>query len=77
MANKIINETAMPFPDISSSEAKEIKAEINIVTRKMVTIQRMALFLSFFDEAGSALDTTISPLCFLIMTVTSRINLTA
>ena len=39
-----------------------IVPEINIVTKKIVTTQRMVLLRSRFDAAGSDLDTTNTPL---------------
>ena len=47
---------------INSSEIKVIVPEINIVTKKIVTTQRMVLLRSRFDAAGSDLDTTNTPL---------------
>ena len=43
-----------------------IVPEINIVTKKIVTTQRMVLLRSRFDAAGSDLDTTNTPLTFLV-----------
>lgn len=59
------------------SETNEMVPDIMIVTRKIVTTQRIVLFRSFFDADGSDLDTGLSPFKYDSMTVAGRINLTA
>ena len=52
--------------------------EMTMVTKKMVTTQRTVLFRSFFEAAGSDLDTSVNPFnVFFNGTVADRINLTA
>ena len=43
------------------SDAREMAPEMKIVTKKIVTTQRIALLRSFLCEAGSDLDTEMSP----------------
>ena len=47
-----------------SLDAKEITAEIRIVTKNIVITQRMVLFRSFLDELGSDLDNCPIPFMF-------------
>ena len=61
MSNRIRKATNIELPAINASETSVIVPETNIVTKKMVTTQRMVLFLSRFDAAGSDLDTTKYP----------------
>ena len=56
----------MVLTAISSLETNVIKAEIKIVTKKIVTTQRIVLLRSFFDELGSDLDTSPIPFLFII-----------
>ena len=51
--------------------------EIKIVTRKIVTTQRIVLFRSFFDADGSDLDTGLIPFVSNSKTAADKINLTA
>ena len=46
--------------------------EIKIVTRKIVTTQRIALLRSFLEEAGSDLDTGLIPFILIIIDDGSR-----
>jgi len=57
----------MELVDIISLDAKEMVPEINIVTRKIVTTQRIALNRSFFAEAGSDFDTGLIPFISVII----------
>ena len=59
--SKIINATIILLSDINSVEAKDITAEITMVTKKIMITQRMFLFRSFFVELGSDLDNSLSP----------------
>ena len=63
--SKITNETTMPLMLMISSEIRDINAETKMVTRKMVTTQRMVLLRSFLIWSGSTLDTVKSPLYFI------------
>ena len=49
----------MLLPSMISSETKEITPEIKIVTKKMMTTQRIVLLRCFLDVLGSDLDTGI------------------
>ena len=46
---------------ITSSEMKEMVPDTTMVTKKMVTTQRIALYLFFFKAAESVFDTEINP----------------
>ena len=47
------------------SETSEMVPDMKIVTKKMVTTQRIVLFRSFLDADGSDLDNEISPFIFI------------
>ena len=57
IANRIKKAVMMLLWLITSSETNEMAPEMTIVTKKMVTTQRTALFRAFLDDAGSAFDT--------------------
>lgn len=60
-----------------ASEAKLMVPEIKMVTRKIVTTQRIVLLRSFFVEDWSDFDTGLIPLLNKMKTAADRINLTA
>ena len=63
---------------IISLETKEIIPDTKIVTKKIVTTQRIVLFRSFLAELASDFDTVLIPFKSMIkITVAGRINLTA
>ena len=55
-----------------SSEIIEIIPETNIVTKKIVTTQRIVLLRSFFCVLGSDFDTTLVPFMTIIIDDGSR-----
>ena len=62
VSNRIKKATPMELTAIISSEISEIRPEITMVTKKMVITHRTVLLRTFFDAAGSDLDTTCIPL---------------
>ena len=61
IASKIRNALTMPLRLITSSEIKVKAPEMTMVTKKIVTTQRIVLFRSFFAAAGSVFDTRKYP----------------
>ena len=61
MVNKIRKHATRPLPLINSSETSEMMLETTMVTKKIVTTQRIVLFRSLFAAAGSCFDTKIYP----------------
>ena len=57
---------AIELASMITSDKKEIEPETRIVTKKIVTTQRIVLFLSFLVEVGSDLDKGNSPQIFII-----------
>ena len=55
-----------------SSEIIEIVPDTMIVTKKIVTTQRIAFIFSFFCELGSDFDTTLVPFVKLFLNDGSR-----
>ena len=53
----IENNQETGYMNITASEAKEIMPETRIVTKKIVTTQRIVLLRSLFAALGSDLDT--------------------
>jgi len=66
MASRIKNATNIELFAMISSDINEIDPEIMIVTRNIVTTHRIDLFRSFFDDAGSDLDTRFIPFIYKI-----------
>ena len=57
IANRIKKAETIPLLLMTSSEINEIVPEMTMVTKKMVTTQRIVLFRAFFKVAGSVFDT--------------------
>ena len=60
IVSRIKKAERIPLVLIISSETKEMVPEMTMVTKKIVTTQRIVLFRSFFIAAGSDLDTRIT-----------------
>ena len=66
IASRIKKAVNIPLFCITSSETNEMMPEMTMVTKKMVTTQRIVLLRIFFMAAGSALDTSINPFEILV-----------
>ena len=79
ITSKIRKATGMELPDIIRSERREMVPETRMVTRKIVTTQRIVFCRSRVFAAASDFATVKYPFEMnnLIKTAADRINLTA
>ena len=61
MASKIRNATIIVLLTMIRSDTRDIEPDTKIVTKKIVTTQRIVLLRSFFEAPGSDLDTCLIP----------------